>query len=102
LVHAAGELGMGGQLTTWVMWSGLVFQILALTWGIFLIKYACREASWWKRLGDLAEKQVWFLTEFVGYWKHGMPRNAEACARSADQVADEADGMLKDHRTEHR
>lgn len=82
---------------TWVLWGGLVFQILGIIWCIFLIRYGLRETAWWKRLGNLAEKQVWFLKEFVRYRVLRMPRNAAACKRSAEQIADETNRMIQGH-----
>lgn len=73
---------------------GFALQIGMLVWVFFFVGFARRERAWWTRLAELFGKIPIFMEGFVQHLRMGMPRNAEACKRSADQTMAEIEQML--------
>lgn len=89
-------------MDTWMQVAGVVIQVGILVWMFFFLALARREHAWWKRLGELYGKVPDFLSDYVRYLRKGMPRNAEACRKSADQTIAEIGKMTDERNSQNK
>lgn len=79
------------------------FMGLCFLYSMFiLLAYIKAENAWWDLFGETWKKGADQAAESVYYWANGMPKNAQACRRSAETNMAAAEHMMRDRQSKHR